>query len=192
MVTDKFACSIAILCMKQWHAVVFPFTLTSLVYAGSLVYKCVLLSSSWNGDESEGIPLNCLHIVLHKIYSVVISVASNIAAWRNLVVVSSIFLLSECWVFNLDIVVMPHIRLTLVAVRVWLLIFWHSVMPHFENLKHMDNLNVVFGHHEAHHISMSGDFKEIDFHPCIRTLFYLWHSIWMRNCTLKFYNTTVS
>ncbi|KMT06810.1 hypothetical protein BVRB_7g159670 isoform B [Beta vulgaris subsp. vulgaris] len=69
-----------------WHAVVFPFTLTSLVYAGSLVYKCVLLSSSWNGDESEGIPLNCLHIVLHKIYSVVISVASNIAAWRNLVV----------------------------------------------------------------------------------------------------------
>ncbi|XP_021764743.1 CAAX prenyl protease 2-like [Chenopodium quinoa] len=69
-----------------WHAVIFPLSLTSLVYAGSLVLKCLLLLDSWIEDGSEGITLNCLHNLLHKIYCGFISVASNIGAWRNLVV----------------------------------------------------------------------------------------------------------
>uniref|UniRef100_A0A803MQF0 Uncharacterized protein n=1 Tax=Chenopodium quinoa TaxID=63459 RepID=A0A803MQF0_CHEQI len=77
-----------------WHAVIFPLSLTSLVYAGSLVLKCLLLLDSWIEDGSEGITLNCLHNLLHKIYCGFISVASNIGAWRNLVVVSFFTLFS--------------------------------------------------------------------------------------------------
>lgn len=69
-----------------WHAVVFPFSLTSLMYAGSLILKFLLLLDSWIGDGSEGSPLSCFHSVFHKIYYGVMSVASNIGAWRNLVV----------------------------------------------------------------------------------------------------------
>lgn len=96
-VTDNFACSIAILCMKQWHAVVFPFSLTSIVYAGSMVLKCLLLLDSWIEDGSQGIPFNCVHNVFRKIYCGSISVASNIGAWRNLVVVSFSVLFSICY-----------------------------------------------------------------------------------------------
>ncbi|KNA22254.1 hypothetical protein SOVF_035730, partial [Spinacia oleracea] len=69
-----------------WHAVVFPFSLTSIVYAGSMVLKCLLLLDSWIEDGSQGIPFNCVHNVFRKIYCGSISVASNIGAWRNLVV----------------------------------------------------------------------------------------------------------
>lgn len=69
-----------------WRAVVFPFSLTSLMYVGSLVLKCVLLFDSWNGNGSEGLSLNCIGNVFQSIYGTMISVASNITAWRNLVV----------------------------------------------------------------------------------------------------------
>ncbi|XP_057534447.1 CAAX prenyl protease 2 [Amaranthus tricolor] len=69
-----------------WHALIFPVSLTSLVYAGSVVLKCLLLLDLWNGDGIEDVQHNSLHDVYNKICCMMLSMASNVAAWRNLVV----------------------------------------------------------------------------------------------------------
>lgn len=61
-----------------WQAVVFPVLLTSLMYAGSLVLKTLLLVESRGENanyDDEGISLRKL-----------VSVASNVLLWRNYVV----------------------------------------------------------------------------------------------------------
>lgn len=68
-----------------WRALVFPFSLTSLMYMGSLV-KSILLLDLWNGDGCGSSSLNCVYTAFHKMYGLMISLASDIMAWRNLVV----------------------------------------------------------------------------------------------------------
>lgn len=78
----------AILCMKQWQAVVFPLSLTCLMYAGSLVFKSLLLVDSWKEHMhlGEGNSLNCIKDILQNFLAGLSSTASNILAWRTFVV----------------------------------------------------------------------------------------------------------
>lgn len=74
--------------MKQWQAAVFPLFLTSLMYAGSMVLKSLLLLNSWTTDmnNSGGLSLGCVKIVLWSLRAQMFAVASNILAWRNFLV----------------------------------------------------------------------------------------------------------
>lgn len=76
--------------MKQWHAVVFPLFLTSLMYAGSLLSKTLLLVNSWKEYKilNEADSFDCIRDALLKFFDWTISVSSNVVAWRNYVVVS--------------------------------------------------------------------------------------------------------
>ncbi|KAI8563058.1 hypothetical protein RHMOL_Rhmol03G0083900 [Rhododendron molle] len=69
----------------MWQAVVYPVTLTSLMYAGSLVLKSIALLASWKEqcNDGEGQPSNCTVIVLQRFIGKVFSIASNVSAWRN-------------------------------------------------------------------------------------------------------------
>ncbi|KAH9738282.1 CAAX prenyl protease 2 [Citrus sinensis] len=71
-----------------WQAAVFPLFLTSLMYAGSMVLKSLLLLNSWTTDmnNSGGLSLGCIKIVLWSLRAQMFAVASNILAWRNFVV----------------------------------------------------------------------------------------------------------
>lgn len=80
----------AILCMKQWQAVVFPLSLTSLMYAGSFVFKSLLLVDSWKEHmhQGEGFFFDFVKAILQNFLAGLSSTASNVLAWRNYVVVS--------------------------------------------------------------------------------------------------------
>ncbi|XP_041025014.1 CAAX prenyl protease 2 isoform X2 [Juglans microcarpa x Juglans regia] len=71
-----------------WQAVVFPVFLTSLMYAGSLVLKSLVLVESWrdNVNHGEGVSLECIKIIVQKLIASIVSVTSNVLAWRNFVV----------------------------------------------------------------------------------------------------------
>lgn len=68
-----------------WQAAVYPVSLTSLLYAGSLVLKSMSLLNSrkehWN--DSEGHSSNCINNVLQMVIGKMFSIASNVSAWRN-------------------------------------------------------------------------------------------------------------
>ncbi|KAK7267971.1 hypothetical protein RIF29_20652 [Crotalaria pallida] len=71
-----------------WQAVVFPLSLTSLMYAGSLCNKCLLLLDSWRQYRSSGGGLSfdsCKH-VLQRFLAWLSAISSNVLAWRNYVV----------------------------------------------------------------------------------------------------------
>ncbi|KAK9156717.1 hypothetical protein Scep_003291 [Stephania cephalantha] len=76
---------LAILCMEQWQAVACPLSLTSLMYAGSLVSKSLSLLSSWKEEEHDE---SFCHVknISQRFLDWVASVASNVLAWRNYVV----------------------------------------------------------------------------------------------------------
>lgn len=88
-VTD---CWNAILCLKQWQAVVFPLTLTSLMYAGTFILKVLLLLDSGQEDGGNGrsLSLDSIKNVVHEFIESVSSMASDISAWRNFIVVSNL------------------------------------------------------------------------------------------------------
>ncbi|KAB1223588.1 CAAX prenyl protease 2 [Morella rubra] len=71
-----------------WEAIVFPVSLTSLMYAGSLVHKSVLLADSWrqNLNDGEDFSFEWAKSVVQEFLDSIISVASNVLAWRNYVV----------------------------------------------------------------------------------------------------------
>ncbi|KAL7247845.1 hypothetical protein ACSBR2_002702 [Camellia fascicularis] len=68
-----------------WQAVVYPVSLTSLLYAGSLVLKSMSLLNSWkeHWNDSEGHSSNCINNVLQMVIGKMFSIASNVSAWRN-------------------------------------------------------------------------------------------------------------
>lgn len=76
--------------MKQWQAVVFPLSLTSLMYAGSLVLKSLLLLDSWKEQWHNGgqLSFDGLKYVVGKSIIWMYSIASSVMAWRNYIVVS--------------------------------------------------------------------------------------------------------
>ncbi|KAM4078586.1 hypothetical protein ACB094_09G049600 [Castanea mollissima] len=71
-----------------WQAVVLPVSLTCLMYAGSLVLKALLLVDWWRERVSRGEELSYEYIQgsLQGFVDSIISVASNVSAWRNYVV----------------------------------------------------------------------------------------------------------
>lgn len=76
---------------KQWQAVIFPLTLTSLMYAGSMTLKLSLWLDSLKEDAGSGgcISSCCLVDALKAFIEHIHVRASNILFWRNFVVVSS-------------------------------------------------------------------------------------------------------
>ncbi|KAI9153697.1 hypothetical protein LWI28_015213 [Acer negundo] len=72
----------------MWQAVVFPLSLTSLMYAGSLVLKSMLLLKSWkkNMNDGGGVSSDCIKSALQTFLDYMISMASDVMAWRNYVV----------------------------------------------------------------------------------------------------------
>lgn len=62
-----------------WQAVIFPVALTSLMYPGSLFLKSLLLFDYWKETGSIG------HI-LQRFRDWLLSLSSNVVAWRNYVV----------------------------------------------------------------------------------------------------------
>ena len=83
------------LCMKQWQAVVFPLSLTCLMYAGSLVHKSLLLIGSCSRyiDSVGGFSFECVKYACQSLHDRAISVASNVYSWRTYVVVSILLIL---------------------------------------------------------------------------------------------------
>ncbi|KAH0737109.1 hypothetical protein KY290_035814 [Solanum tuberosum] len=75
-----------------WQAVVFPLTLTSLMYAGTFILKLLLLLDSGQEDGGNGrsLSLDSIKNVVHEFIESVSSVASDISAWRNFFVVSNL------------------------------------------------------------------------------------------------------
>ncbi|GAV60752.1 Abi domain-containing protein [Cephalotus follicularis] len=71
-----------------WQAVVFPLSLTSLMYAGSWVLKSMLLLNSWKEHVKHGggLSLDCIKNVLQMFPGWTYSTASNVLVWRNYVV----------------------------------------------------------------------------------------------------------
>ncbi|KAF8403268.1 hypothetical protein HHK36_011369 [Tetracentron sinense] len=71
-----------------WHALVFPISVTSLLYAGSLVSKSLLLVNSWKEqkDHGRGYPFDGIKIVSQRFLDWITSIASSVLAWRNYVV----------------------------------------------------------------------------------------------------------
>ncbi|THG05913.1 hypothetical protein TEA_007004 [Camellia sinensis var. sinensis] len=69
----------------MWQAVVYPVSLTSLLYAGSLVLKSMSLLNSWkeHWNDSEGHSSNCMNNVLQMVIGKMFSIVSNVSAWRN-------------------------------------------------------------------------------------------------------------
>lgn len=65
-----------------WQAVVFPLSLTSLMYFGSLVLKSLMLLDSWNEHWDHGGDLS-FAIIKNAFFSWISSMASNVSAWRN-------------------------------------------------------------------------------------------------------------
>lgn len=68
-----------------WQAVVFPLTLTSLMYAGTFILKLLLLLDSGQEDGGNGrsLSLDSIKNVVHEFIESVSSMASDISAWRN-------------------------------------------------------------------------------------------------------------
>ncbi|XP_058087391.1 CAAX prenyl protease 2 isoform X2 [Magnolia sinica] len=71
-----------------WQAVVFPLSLTSLLYTGSLVSKCTFLASAWNENKfhAEGCSVECIKRAPQRLLDQIQSIASNVLAWRVYVV----------------------------------------------------------------------------------------------------------
>lgn len=71
-----------------WQAVIIPLSLTSLMYAGSLVLKSLLLLDSWKDQWNHGdrMSVDSVKDILGKSVMWMQSVSSNIMVWRNFIV----------------------------------------------------------------------------------------------------------
>ncbi|KAF5737460.1 CAAX prenyl protease 2 [Tripterygium wilfordii] len=71
-----------------WQAVVFPLSLTSLMYAGSLMLKSMLLLNSMKEHAAHGggISLDCIKNAFRDVIGWIDFVAHDVSAWRNYVV----------------------------------------------------------------------------------------------------------
>ncbi|XP_048225919.1 CAAX prenyl protease 2 isoform X2 [Ricinus communis] len=69
-----------------WQAVVFPLSLTSLMYAGSFALKLFLLVDSWKEHANGGISFDSINLLFQNFITWMFSTASNVLVWRNYVV----------------------------------------------------------------------------------------------------------
>ncbi|ONH96201.1 hypothetical protein PRUPE_7G112900 [Prunus persica] len=74
--------------MKQWQAVIFPLTLTALMYGGSLVLKSLLLMSALREHMNfgGGLSFNNIKNLSEEIVACSRSIASDVLVWRTYVV----------------------------------------------------------------------------------------------------------
>lgn len=68
-----------------WQAVIFPLSLTSLMYVGSMVLKSLLLVDSWREymKHGEGSLLDCAILIWTQFLDSWLLTVSNVLAWRN-------------------------------------------------------------------------------------------------------------
>ncbi|KAL2323093.1 hypothetical protein Fmac_027472 [Flemingia macrophylla] len=71
-----------------WQAVVIPLCLTSLMYAGSMFLKCLLLLASWRQRTNSGavLSLDSCKCALQRFLDWLSAISSNVLVWRNYVV----------------------------------------------------------------------------------------------------------
>ncbi|KAK9921231.1 hypothetical protein M0R45_029750 [Rubus argutus] len=71
-----------------WQALVFPLSLTALMYAGSLTLKSLLLINSLREDMncSGGLSFDYIKSISQEVVASMRSIASNVLHWRNYVV----------------------------------------------------------------------------------------------------------
>ncbi|KAL9263335.1 CAAX prenyl protease 2-like protein [Drosera capensis] len=69
-----------------WRAVVFPLSLTSLMYLGSFVLKFLILLDSWRENSDGWISFGDVHAVLHSSLDSFLAAGYNILTWRTFVV----------------------------------------------------------------------------------------------------------
>ncbi|XP_010505162.1 PREDICTED: CAAX prenyl protease 2 [Camelina sativa] len=69
-----------------WQGVVYPLLLTSLIYAGSLVSKLLLLLESWKETGGGCSSINNINSFVQTIPALVVTGASNVSVWRNFIV----------------------------------------------------------------------------------------------------------
>ncbi|KAL5742228.1 hypothetical protein ACOSP7_028960 [Xanthoceras sorbifolium] len=119
----------------MWQAVVFPLSLTSLMYAGSLVLKSMLLLKSWkkHTDDGGGVSLDCIKSALLTFLDYIISMASNVLAWRTYVVAP----LTEELVFRACMIPL----LLCGGFKIYTVIF---LCPVFFSLAHLNHLMEIY------------------------------------------------
>ncbi|KAG8376699.1 hypothetical protein BUALT_Bualt09G0091100 [Buddleja alternifolia] len=69
----------------SWQALVFPLSLTSLMYTGSFVLKILSMSRASNEHFNSGENLSnvCIRSAFLKFIDLVVSITSNVSYWRN-------------------------------------------------------------------------------------------------------------
>ncbi|KAI5395928.1 hypothetical protein KIW84_062211 [Lathyrus oleraceus] len=74
--------------MKQWQALVLPLALTSLMYAGSLFLKSLLLFDFWRQYAffGGGLSFDSFKCALARFIDWLSAISSNVLTWRNYVV----------------------------------------------------------------------------------------------------------
>lgn len=88
----KFPCWNTVFCMKQWQAMVLPLALTSLMYAGSLFLKSLLLLDFMRHHTAfdGGLSFDSFKCASTRFIDWLSAISSNVLTWRNYVVVSTI------------------------------------------------------------------------------------------------------
>ncbi|TXG58286.1 hypothetical protein EZV62_016115 [Acer yangbiense] len=121
----------------MWQAVVFPLSLTSLMYAGSLVLKSMSLLKSWkkNMNDGGGVSSDCIKSALQTFLDYMISMASDVMAWRNYVVAP----LTEELVFRACMIPL----LLCGGFKIYTVIF---LCPVFFSLAHLNHLMEMYSH----------------------------------------------
>jgi len=98
----KFPCWNTVFCIKQWQAVLVPLALTSLMYAGSLFLKSLLLFDFWRQHSFFGgeISVDSLRCAVTRFIDWLSEISSNVLTWRNYVVVSTVITIVLLWIFR--------------------------------------------------------------------------------------------
>ncbi|XWS66692.1 hypothetical protein CRYUN_Cryun05aG0222900 [Craigia yunnanensis] len=124
--------------MKQWQAVLFPLFLTSLMYAGSLMLKSMLLVNKWKEHRNQDgrSLLDCIKSNLLSFPGQMLFLASNVLFWRNFVVAP----LTEELVFRACMIPL----LLCGGFKVYHVIF---LCPTFFSLAHLNHMTEIYSRH---------------------------------------------
>ncbi|XVE75991.1 hypothetical protein DITRI_Ditri12bG0136700 [Diplodiscus trichospermus] len=121
-----------------WQAMIFPLFLTSLMYAGSLTLKSMLLVNKWKEHwNQDGRPLlDCIRSNLLSFPGQMSSLASNILFWRNFVVAP----LTEELLFRACMIPL----LLCGGFKAYNVIF---LCPTFFSLAHLNHMTEIYSRH---------------------------------------------
>ncbi|XWS66693.1 hypothetical protein CRYUN_Cryun05aG0222900 [Craigia yunnanensis] len=122
----------------KWQAVLFPLFLTSLMYAGSLMLKSMLLVNKWKEHRNQDgrSLLDCIKSNLLSFPGQMLFLASNVLFWRNFVVAP----LTEELVFRACMIPL----LLCGGFKVYHVIF---LCPTFFSLAHLNHMTEIYSRH---------------------------------------------